>query len=127
MRDWIARIFPGNRVERLDELASQRKMRSEDAFWSEFQSRASKVRQETPVPRGAPIWLGPALACALLVIVGVGVFWQNREPEMDGMSAQIEVVALGDAVTSYMIWDDQEGRGTMVWLVQDDFSEEGGG
>lgn len=122
----IGSIWPWKRRLRKELQQTPLDLPAADAFWSAFQKRAVGLRQDVPETRVAAPWMAPAFATALVLLLAGGIlFWQASDLQTQ-QTTQVEVLDTGDDVYSYMIWDDAAGRGTLLWLIQDESAGKGG-
>ncbi len=98
-----------------------------EAFWSAFRARAESLPQR----EAARAWVGAArrrtawaAATAVLLLAAAGL-WRGWPARPDG--PRIEVVAFADRATSCMVWQDPDGQGIIVWLVEPEPPEAAGG
>ena len=98
---------------------------SADAFWYAFRERAAKTPQQSPLSCVRRPWLAPAVSMAVVAFV-VGFWFWMVTGSYSRDDFQVEVLDTGASVSSYMIWDDTAGRGTLLWLMDADHAEEGG-
>jgi hypothetical protein len=93
-------------------------IKSADAFWSSFRAHATLHPQYTPAAspalahRHALRW-GITATCALLVMVGTGV-WHTTRPEPLNRVTSFEVAAQHEAV---LVMDDASSHSTLLWIV----------
>lgn len=100
--------------------------RGKEEFWSDFAARARMVRQEETaaglraIPQVRWVWAAAAAA----VVIGLAVWFPLRSPA--SMAANpirsFEVIA---PHTGVMILQDQEDRGTILWVTGLDLNSAG--
>ena len=96
---------------------------SSEEFWFAFRERAARIPQEASQPYASRPWFAPALSMAAVLVAAFGFFWLGPTPSVvNGL--QVEV--LEASASSYMIWDDAAGRGTLLWLMDSGSVGEGG-
>ena len=122
MKEWLSGIIwgrPGISGKSFRIWAERPKCQP-DAFWAAFRERADKLPRAEPVKGHAPLFGAPLWAAASALLIAAAVFWRFGLAPGGVMGANIEIVEVSSEMDSLMIWEDAEGKGTIVWFVRHD-------
>jgi hypothetical protein len=119
-------------VQVLREQVPQPEAPARERFWADFRARASLVPQQSAggLTVGRSRWRSPVyavLSAAAAVVVAVAVFRGSGSSAVQP-SAKLSKVSELDVYMDYssvMIVEDQQNRGTVIWMASADLSNGG--
>lgn len=104
--------------EKLALLQENRTLPAAEPFWATFRARARTLPRAEPILKPKSI-LRPfswAMAAAAVLLLSLSARHALLFPGKGG-GASIEIVEVSEKTDSFMIWEDAQGKGTVVWLI----------